>query len=119
MIRRLILLAALAPALVLGGCATNTDGTSTITFPSITVPTLLSTDTTEQIQSTANKICGFIPAASTVASIIATFTGGGALVDIVGQAARGICSAVTAKGVRRGGPAPRYRGVAIHGNFSR
>ena len=109
---RKLLIASLL-SLSLAGCATQGNGGGGGGVPSIDPATV------QQIKDTAATICGFVPTATTVASIIATFTGGGAVVDMVGQAAQGICAAVTAKGVRRGGPPPKYRGVRIQGKFVR
>lgn len=97
-------LAAVTCALALGGCGT-TDGGGGIPSPSD--PRVV------QIQQQAAAICGWLPAATTVAKILTTFSGGGATVDLVSTAAQGICSAITAKGFKRGAGAPSYRGVRI------
>lgn len=109
LLRRSLLALSLAAAIALAGCATP--GGGPVTVPAIDPATIT------KIQDTAKQVCGFVPTINTVASIIATFTGGGAIVDMVGRAATGICTAVTAKGAKRGGA--RYRGVVIKGDFAR
>lgn len=113
MFRKLSLAMGLMGSLALAGCATPGGGSTTISIPSID-PAVI-----QQVQQTAVQVCGFLPAVETVAGIITSFTGGGIAVGAITAAANGICNAVTAKGVRRGGPAPRYRGVRIQGRFVR
>lgn len=110
MLRKLCLAMAAACAFALGGCATNGAGPSA---PSLD-PAVIA-----QVQQTASTVCGFLPTVETVAQIIASFTSAGPVVGVVSQAANGICAAVTAKGVRLGQKAPKYRGVAIRGQFVR
>lgn len=104
MLRKLMIGPVLAIALSLGACASGGGGGP------------IPADTVSQIQATARQVCGFVPTVSTVASVIATFTGGGAIVDMVSQVANGICTAISAKGVRRGAT-PKYRGVVIRGDY--
>lgn len=99
----------MAGAIAIGGCA-NTGGGGGI--PSIDPATIA------QVQNTATQICGFLPTASTVASIIATFFGGGAVVGNIAQSAQAICDAVTKKGFRRGATI-RVNGVIVRGSFVR
>lgn len=107
--RNALMAAAVASSLALAGCATQP-------LPDGSPGPLVDPVKVAQVQNTAKQICGFLPTATTVASIIATFTGGGAIVDTVGQAANGICAAITSKGARRGGVA-KYRGVTIRGEY--
>lgn len=110
MIRTLMIASALSSALLLSACATNPDGS--VQLPSI--PTLNSSQVS-QIQSGVQTACSFVPTVQTIAAIVATFAGANAVVDVAGTAIRGICAALTAKGVRRGTKAPVYRGVVIRG----
>lgn len=111
--RRFLLIPALAAGLALSGCGT-TGGIGSIT-----------PDQVAQVQQTAKSICSFVPTATTVAKIIASFAGAGGIVDVVSQAAGGICDAVAAvpKSLRRGRPTlaatPVYRGIKIQGSFQR
>lgn len=111
MFRKLLIASALSSALLVSACATNPDGS--VSLPAI--PTLSSSQIT-QIQSGVATACSFVPTVQTVAAIIATFAGASAVVDVAGSAIRGICAAITAKGARRGGPPPVYRGVVIRGS---
>lgn len=113
--RSFILVAACASTIALAGCSTGPNGQPTISIPSI--PSI-DPSTVQQAQTLATQICGFLPAAETVASIIGTLAGAGPIVDIASQAANGICKAVTAKGARRG-ITPSFNGVTIKGNFVR
>lgn len=104
-------------AISLGACATVPGAT-----PSGTIPIINPTgnpqidNVVSQVQAFAIKACGFQPAASTVAGILATFIPGAAPINsVISEITNGICAAVTRKGFRRGGPAPTYRGVAIRG----
>lgn len=110
MLRKLLIASALSSALLVSACATNPDGS--VRLP--TIPTLNSSQVS-QIQSGVAMACSFVPTAQTVAAIIATFAGGSGVVDVAGAAIKGICAALTAKGVRRGTHAPVYRGVVIRG----
>jgi len=118
--RKLVMLAALS-GLLLSGCATTPGGGTTVTLPTITLPSISpSVDATiAQVQAIATSICKFEPAAATVASIIASLAGAGPIVDTASSIASSICASVTKTGVRRGGAAPRVYGVAIHGHFVR
>lgn len=112
--RKLLLTAAIAcPLLTLGACATNPNGGP----PIISIPPLPNlSPVIQQIQQDAAQVCGFVPAVETVASILATFVGGGPIVGVVSQVVDGICGAVTAKSARYGFKAPTYRGVRIQGS---
>lgn len=77
-------------------------------------------------KTAAVSLCGFEPAADTVARIViplastAAGVGSPAMIEHAANAgASAICGAVTARGARRGGigHAPTVRGVAIHGRF--
>lgn len=120
MFRKILTVTVAGAAISLGACAHNPDGTPVVAggvVPIIAPTGNASIDNAvTQVQSFAIQACGFQPAASTVAGILATFIPGAAPINsIVTQIAQGICAAVTRKGFRRGGPAPTYRGVAIHG----
>lgn len=120
MFRKILTVTVAGAAISLGACATlnqpGVPGANGI-IPIINPTGNASIDSAvTQVQSFAIQACGFQPAASTVAGILATFIPGAAPINsIVTQIAQGICAAVTRKGFRRGGPAPTYRGVAIHG----
>jgi hypothetical protein len=107
--RKFILVAALG--LALSGCVTSGTGVNVGTVTSIIA----------QVQAATTAACGYLPAASSVANILATFVSGGALV--VGgaeAAANAICSALSAKAGRFGGSrVVRVRGVILHGRFVR
>lgn len=110
--------AVLGITLLLGACAgvnpTNVGGGSSV----IITPTGNADidAVVVKAQDLAVRVCGFLPAASTVSNIIATFVPGAAPINsIATQIAQGICSAVTKKGFRRGSSAPTFRGVAITG----
>lgn len=79
--------------------------------------------TIAQVQTVANRICGFVPLASTVAGIVGTFTGTGPIVGTVTGIADMICKAVKKPGAaRRGARTGVYgsvRGVAVKGQFTR
>lgn len=113
MIRKLLLIPVLAGSLSLAACD-----------PSDLDPTQ-SGSIASQVQAATRSICGFVPTATTIANVIATFTGGEGVVAIVSQAAQGICGAVTSapKSVRlKSGKRAKlaiYRGVAVHGSFVR
>jgi hypothetical protein len=100
-IRKLFFAAPVAAAIALGGCAGTVTATSVAT-------------TIADVQQAAVLACGFLPTAATVASIL---SGGNPLVSTASAIAQAICTAVTAKAVRRGGPAPSVGGVVIHGRF--
>jgi hypothetical protein len=102
MIRKLFFAAPVAAALVLSGCAGGGVTPATVSA------------TISQVQQAAVLACGFLPTAATVASIL---SGGNPLVTTAAGIAQAICTAVTAKAVRRGGPAPSVGGVVIHGRF--
>lgn len=111
--RRLLLVTALSGALALGGCKTigGTDVTDQ------TVSTAINT-----VQQTALRICGFLPAVETVASILGTFVSSTQpIITIANTIANGICNAVkpAASGKRRLGGAATYNGIAINGQFVR
>lgn len=110
MLRKLMIGAPLACLLMLPGCK-NLDVTSLL--PPALTPAPTTDPVVQDARDWANKICGVIPTIGTVASIVATFTGGGAIVDLGRQVGAGICNAITAKGARRGAGPPKYRGVVI------
>jgi hypothetical protein len=65
-------------------------------------------DVVQQVQTGAQKACGFVPAVSTVTQIITAFTGGAAAAAAVTDTIQAICNAVappiavsTNKSVRR------------------
>lgn len=102
--RKIITAFAVAGSVLLSGCGT-TGG----------LPTNEQINTTvAQVQSLTQTICAFVPTVSTIANILS----GGASVSI-SEIANGICAAVTAKSLRRGGPRPNYKGVPIRGRFVR
>src|SRR5882672_4146105 len=74
-------IATLALAASLTGCAT-TGGD-----PNVIV---------NQVANATVQLCGFLPAASTVANLISVFVGGGAVIGQVEQIANEICAAATA-----------------------
>ncbi len=106
-----MIIAALAASISLAGCA----GTGTLPpSPVVAFPTIT------QIQDAAVAACGFLPAAETVASIVATFqpsAAGG--VAIGSQVANAICAAVTANKPKFNGQAPMVNGVVVNGYFVR
>jgi hypothetical protein len=97
MLRKFMLAAPVAVALSLGGCA----GVDTATVIS-------------QVQQAAVLACGFLPTAATVANILAA---GNPALQVASAVATAICTAVTAKGARRGGAIPNVNGVEVHGKF--
>lgn len=105
-------------AISLGACATpggapssGSGGTPIISTGNPDVDAIV-----VKAQDIAVKACGFLPTVSTVSGILSTFIPGAAPINsLATQIAEGICGAVAKKGFRRGGPAPKYRGVAIHG----
>ena len=66
-------------------------------------------DAVARVQSTAAALCGFVPAASTIAGIFTSNPD----VQTATQIAAIICSVVTKKGARHW----QYRGVVIKGHF--
>jgi hypothetical protein len=102
MIRKLFFAAPVAVALALGGCATG----------SVTATTVAAT--VAQVQQATILACNFLPTAATVASIL---SGGNPLVSTASAIAQAICTAVTTKAARQGGPAPSVGNVVIHGRF--
>jgi hypothetical protein len=78
--KALVLAAMAAAALSLGACQT------TGTVASIEA----------QVQSDSNLACSFIPTATTIASVIASLAGAGAIVADAGTIAQSICSAIAA-----------------------
>jgi hypothetical protein len=74
----------------LGGCATNPatgqTGIDPVALANLEV----------QIQQYTKAVCSFVPTLGTVAGVVATYVGQGAVVDIVAQVANSICQAVTA-----------------------
>lgn len=131
-LRLSMLAACVSCAALLGGCATTssfdpgtvggiiTNVISTGKIPSITpeIDAKVNAAVT-QVQSITTTVCGFLPIASTVAGILATLAGAGAVEQTAASVAQSICNAVTKKGARRGGAAPRLYGVPIRGKFVR
>jgi len=103
-IRKLFFAAPVAAALALSGCAGGSVTPATVSA------------TIAQVQQAAVLACGFLPTAATVASIL---SGGNPLVTTAAGIAQAICTAVTAKAARRGGPAPMVGNVVIHGRWMR
>lgn len=125
MLRNLAYLSLVLGALTLGGCATPF-GTVTSPAPGTVVVTPAPGVATPspvigQVQDAAAKICAFVPTASTVASIVTTFTGGGAIADLVGNVANSICASLTKKTLSRGNTLvqPSVNGVPIYGYYLR
>lgn len=103
--RNILAALALTGAVTLGGCAG--------TLPVLQDPTVQNTIT--NIQSLTASVCGFLPAAETVAGILSTN-------PVVGTAeaiAETICGVVTKKGAQRGGATPSVNGVPVKGHFVR
>lgn len=100
-LRNLVNAVALSGAIALGACTTTG-----VTIPGATDPQIIA------IQQQAANLCGWLPTVTTVANILATFANANGVVNVASTAAAGICSAITAKGFKKGGT-PRYRGVAI------
>jgi hypothetical protein len=73
----------------------------------------------KDVQDAAVRVCGFLPAAETVAALIAAF-GGPAVPGVASQIAREVCEAVAPRpsSLRRAG-VPTVRGVPIKGEFVR
>jgi hypothetical protein len=109
----------LAAGLSLGACGTNSTGTTGSTGDA----------TTDAIINGTVKACGFLPAVSTVTSIIASFVAGGTPInDLVVSVARSICGAVSppktaamARSAAAATPAgpPMVAGVRVEGRFVR
>lgn len=102
--RKILLSGALAAGFILSGCATT--GTDQKAF-------------IEQVRQAAVAVCGFLPTAQTVGSII--LAGNPAFVT-ASAIANAICAAVTAPEVKALGPRrapPVVAGVVIHGEFIR
>lgn len=108
--KRLILFPVLA--LVLSACQTTS--TPSVSPIVTTVTGLLP----QQVQDVAVKTCGFLPAAETVAQLVAAF-GGPSIPGIATQIADEICAAVQKKSVRRSGGGISVRGVPVVGSFVR
>lgn len=71
-----------------------------------------------KIQTATQTACAFVPTAASVAGILtALYPAAGAPVGVATQVASQICSAVTAKSARRGGPPPSVAGVVVEGRF--
>jgi hypothetical protein len=107
--RKLILLLAMLPAL-----AACTIGQLPPVSPAVST---LVGYLPEQVKETTVKVCGYLPAAETVASLISAF-GGPTVPGIASQIAAEICNAVVQprSSLRRAG-VPTVRGVAIRGHF--
>jgi len=101
----------LAATLSLGSCATTGSITPVNVQSAITA-----------VQSAAVQACGFLPTASTVSAILASFVPGASAIETwVVNIADQICAAVTPlKGQKlRAILAPTVNGVVIHGRFVR
>jgi hypothetical protein len=74
----------------------------------------------DQVRDAAVKVCGYLPAAETVAQLIAAF-GGPSVPGIASQIAAEICGAVTKprQAGLRAAARPSVRGVAVKGKFVR
>ena len=102
----------LAATLSLGNCAT-TGGITPSSIQSVIA----------SVQSAAVQACGFLPTASTVSAILASFVPGGSAVEAsVASVAQQICTAVlplkARLGKRLGGTSPpTVNGIVIHGRF--
>lgn len=71
-----------------------------------------------ETQKTTQAVCAFVPTAASVAGILsALYPAASAPVGVATQVASQICSAVTAKSARRGGPPPTVAGVVVEGHF--
>ena len=113
--------AAGAMALSLGACATN-PATGVVGIDQTQLANVEA-----QIQQTAANVCQFVPTVASVAGVIAGFVSGGAVVDLVNQAAQSICSAVASaptvkatvghRTVQRLASPVTVNGVAITGHF--
>jgi hypothetical protein len=120
-----LIIAALAAVGALGLAACNTDGVTPGTTTPGTIGTLSLDPTVSAVQQAAIQGCAYVPAATTVASIITSFAGGGAIADMVGQVAQSICNAVVpaktaaARHLRRLAGPPQVNGVPVHGYFLR
>lgn len=113
--KKLLLVGVACGALAMGGCAA-TFGTRVVPdAPPSLDPTV------GAVQDAAAKICAFVPTASTVAGIVTSFTGGGAVADLVGSVANAICASVTKKTLSRSGTIapPNVGGVPVRGYFLR
>src|SRR6266852_4107572 len=104
--RKTVIAAALCGTITLGSC-TSTGGIDTGKVASVVA----------QVQAATQAACGYLPAASSVANILATFVSGGALVaGGVESAAGAICSALSKKSGKFGrASVVRVRGVVLHG----
>ena len=107
--KNLLLSAALAGTMALGGCAT----------PGGMPPNVA--DALAQAQQIAVAACGFLPTYQTVQNIIVAgaYPPGipaAQLANLVGNA---ICAAVTAKSAKFGSRGPTVNGVPVQGQFVR
>lgn len=98
--KNLFIAAALA-SVMLAGCTTTGN-----VIPGTADPRV------EQVRQQAVNLCGWLPTATTVANILATFAGANDVVNVASTAASGICNAITAKGLKRSGSV-KYRGVTV------
>lgn len=111
------IIAVLALAGFLAGCATP--GPFPAPNPSPSGP-VASDSTITAIQQAAVRVCGFLPTVQTVADIVATFTGGSAIVNLAGNVATAICNAVRPPlGARKRAAVPMVNGIVIQGGFVR
>jgi hypothetical protein len=108
--RKLVIALAVGASVALGGCATSPSGQPTID-PSIQT----------QIQNGTAAACGFVPTITTVASILASFVGGGPIVGVVGSTIKAICDAVAPPkaSLKRKFGKPMVNGVPVEGYFIR
>lgn len=94
--RKLLMAAPLAAMMTFGGCATAPAPDDVVKF----------------IQDGAVAACSFLPAAATVAAILASIPDYSTVV-------KSICDAVTAKSARLGGAPVTVNGVPVSGHFIR
>lgn len=107
---------ALGLALMMGGCAAVTPGTTP--GPVITLPAVQAE--IDAIIAATKAQCSWIPDAASLANLIGSFIPGAAPVtSIVSQVANSICSQVLAKGLRYGGPQQVVvNGIPIDGHYA-
>lgn len=114
--KKLLIAFALVSGLGLSGCATFGPGPA----PSPGGGPVATDSQITAIQAAVARGCSYLVAVETVAAIVATFTGGGPIVGLVGQVAHAICNAVAGKSAKRlrAGP-PQVNGIIIRGGWIR
>jgi len=114
--KKMISTAILGGSLALGGCATSGKVQPSVTPAQVN-------DVIQTVQTDAQKVCGYLPLAETVAKILVTFVSSAApTIQIASTIVNGICSQVkpaAAAKARARGALPTYRGVPIQGQFVR